>query len=290
MKKIEGAKGNIDRIDIWQNYVFKFRQDLDSLIDLMEISYPDYYRLKHNRNIASINTIQFALEDSSAFLAYFLGTNKLYTFLITQDTFQVFSYTSKPILTALETLRQMFLHYEDPVNDQQLKSQFRQFVQIARNLYKLVLAPALNQLNGINKLILIPDGELGYLPFELLLSKDISAQHTRLYAYENLPYLVNSFEVRYEYSGTILLEQNKGSAAKQLYGGFAPEFDDLTYNQSEVRQAADLFSGKHFIGMRASKGKFEDLASEYRILHLATHAYIHDSLPLYSHLVFSEKK
>lgn len=130
-------------------------------------------------------------------------------------------------------------------------------------------------------------------------------------SYRRLPYLFKGYAVRYEYSGTVLLEENPPQAPRRKYLGMAPAFEEgeqkqqtlwenlmahsrvrgalgaLPYSKEEVKNAAREFNGDTYLASEATKEAFLREAPQYRILHLATHAFIDDQNPLYSGLVFS---
>ncbi|MEZ4688498.1 MAG: CHAT domain-containing protein [Bacteroidia bacterium] len=98
-----------------------------------------------------------------------------------------------------------------------------------------------------------------------------------------------------------LLPEKAGNARGSRLAGFAPDYNNLaahrgfpatrnlaplTQNQPEVRQITSLTGGKNFMGIQATESAFKAHAGDYRLLHLAMHALVNDSLPLYSSLVF----
>ncbi|MEZ4847325.1 MAG: hypothetical protein R3B93_01555 [Bacteroidia bacterium] len=69
--------------------------------------------------------------------------------------------------------------------------------------------------------------------------------------------------------------------------GYAPK-TDLEHTRKEVHQVATLMRGKTRLGEGASKKHFLKEASRYGIIRRNTHAYINDTLPLESRLIFYE--
>ncbi|HNI45265.1 MAG TPA: CHAT domain-containing protein, partial [Chitinophagales bacterium] len=90
-------------------------------------------------------------------------------------------------------------------------------------------------LDGVNRLILIPDGILSRLPFEALPTM-VCSPDTR---YENIPYLLQQYSVQYHYSATLWANQQAVKQAKQAattasgFVGFAPVYSDTAHNKSE---------------------------------------------------------
>ena len=72
---------------------------------------------------------------------------------------------------------------------------------------------------GIDKLIIVPDGVLGYLPFDALLKNRTDT------TFKALPYLIKAYEISYSYSVTLLQEMSvKKNQPSKTFLGFAPEF------------------------------------------------------------------
>jgi len=111
------------------------------------------------------------------------------------------------------------------------------FVPHAHQLYKWLLKEPLNQLNfSTKRLQIIPDAQLNYLPFGLLLI-EAAPPNTN---YQNLSYLLKEKSISYAYSTTLLLENQQQNRDKTsyVYGGFAPIYDeyDLSHGRENVRQ------------------------------------------------------
>ena len=178
-------------------------------------------------------------------------------------------------------------------------------------LYQFLLEETFkNLLENINHLIIVPDGLLGYVPFELLISEPPSAN----VRFDQLRYLLHDYNISYAYSAKLLLNQigaEKGKA-KALFAGFAPQYqmteiatpDTLSNTplamlvrdgnyalpgaKAEVEQIAELLQGKAFFGQEANEYNFKKYAPDFRILHLAMHSFLEDQNPLFSKLLFTK--
>ena len=187
----------------------------------------------------------------------------------------------------------------------------QQYIQNSHYLFQQILGPILAKVGTINELVIIPDAELNYLPFEALISTLPSSSNP---AFDQLEYILNQYTINYEYSATLWWQyRQKQNNSIQLFAGFAPEyegtqllavrssnalglsgrsvaFQPLKYNQTEVEELAGALNGKRVLGNAATESAFKAQASNYGILHLAMHAYVNDKNPNYSHLVFAEEK
>src|SRR5688572_2873023 len=85
----------------------------------------------------------------------------------------------------------------------------------AHALYQMLISPVAEKLSGIKRLVIIPDGLLGYLPFEILLSS--TGSNTADDSLKHLPYLLTKFIIRYEHSATIAVEKRNQSGSNATY-------------------------------------------------------------------------
>ena len=282
--------------------LFATNQRYDSLRQVLEQQYPDYYQLKYSARIATVPLVQGQLATSEAVISYFVGDSVRYAFLVTADQYRVFSLPSDTLLdTQLSDFRRALTSDSSTVE---------QYQASAHALYQQLLAPIVadSLLNGIRQLSIIPDGSLGYLPFELLLTAVPAEQAT----YATLPYLLHNYTVRYGYSATWLFYpfarlQRPATADSLQYIAFAPSYADalpdttqlltserfrsqigpLRFNQQEAINLSTYLSGKTLIGSAAQERLFKQEASQYGTIHLAMHALVDDQNPMYSRLVFS---
>ncbi|MBK7410835.1 MAG: CHAT domain-containing protein [Saprospirales bacterium] len=175
-----------------------------------------------------------------------------------------------------------------------------------------LLLPDWEAMPGPSSLVVIPDGKLDYLPFHLLLTDASSPGNFR-----DLPYLLKSCPVRYQFSSSLLMQPYKPMKKATVdYAGFAPVYQGteliascsredssrmavlypeiardglskLEYNQPEVAEAATIWKSEGYKGMAATEHTFKEVGTKARILHLAMHALTNDREPLLSQLLFS---
>lgn len=298
----------------WQEEHFSLNRSRDSLLQHMELVYPRYFQLKYDHSTVPIDVLQSWLQDSTALLEYFWGDSNLYAFLITAEDIRIWEQPYESLPQELSEMRETLSSHKVPLNDAEKTAQFDDFTNRARQLYLRLFAPYLGSLNAYKDLIIIPDGPLGYLAFDVLLAEEVPKNALVNLSYEHLPFLLKSHQLRYGYSSTLLLEKAGAVQSTQSYAGFAPSyssdptgltrlqqvrdvvqgelagFTNLTHNQSEIQLAASLFGGEQFLGTQATLNQFQQHAPDHQILHLAMHAFVNDSLPLLSGLVFASTK
>ena len=306
------------KIRYWHYKLVDFKEKQDALTSILEKEYPNYYRLKYDKQAASLQSVRNKLSSSTALLEYFLGDSTLYLFAITKN--RAFCHTRalpSRFYEKIDTLR--YLASSNPVESGELekKQQYRQFVRLSREMYRLLLEPALSKMKA-SKLVIIPDGPLGYLPFQLLLSRYPDAGKLAASDYRNLPYLFRDYTTRFEFSATVMMQNWGHRKTTTSYAGYAPGYqgdeliagrsvDDslhmtrlyattarnglsaLPCNRPEVELAAAEMGGIIREGPLALESSFKKEAPNSRILHLAMHALTNDEEPLYSQLIFSKE-
>jgi CHAT domain-containing protein len=277
-----------------------------AMISALEEQYPRYYKLKYDPGKVQSEEIQKKLpSDFSLMIQYYIGGDKIYMAGITRNQVviqaterdQAFDKNLKTLLNQLSNANIMEVE-----NDPLL---FKEFVKAARFLYLRLISPVLQAVQSpVKDMIIIPDGYLCYLPFEILLTGEYQSLETD---YSLLPYLLRKYQIRYDYSASLLIE-NEDSHQKNWnsYIGYAPIFTNrdaesnidvpvlkpgmLYANQDEVAACEHIWKGVSRIGNQATEESFRKLATKVNILHLATHTYLDDGDPRKSCFVFTTDK
>ena len=313
-KQLQKARQNQDSTEIHSSYtkLADIKNEYQQTLLLLEENYPEYYRLKYDHQRATITQIQSALKDSStALLEYAFADSSVFIFSITETDF----YVDKIPLAG--NWRNELLEFRKTLTDidfvtQSATDAFFSFATHSYGLYQQFIKPIERRLHGVGKIKIIPDGILGYIPFEVLLTTlpdDLQKINYTLLAPN---YLIQDFVISYAYSATMMLEDQKypHTVARYNYGGFAPEYDlqtgklldslenlyamrsptsqvDLPAARKAVAYIAEMVKGTAFLSAYASENIFKEKAKQYNILHLAMHGVLNDKDPLYSKLIFS---
>jgi len=291
--------------------LFERKKNFFEFIHGLEKDYPDYCRLKYAIASLSLDTVrQQIVDDSTALLEYFIGDSLLHIFVLTRDSLY-WHFFPKPA-----DFEKTIWRLRKSITDNQLRTlgeDYSLFAECSGRLYDVLLAYPLSRIPAsVRHLIIVADGLLNYVPFEVL-GKASRGQDFRSY-----PYLLRRYYVAYAGSAHLLLEQNKqvkqlwANPAPELFVGFAPTYNDgdtlskagLKYRAilvregkyglpgavKEVEEISRLMNGHAFFDTQASKLQFRALAPRYRILHLAMHAMTEENNPLFSRLLFTQGK
>ena len=192
-------------------------QQFETLIQHLENEFPNYCRWKYHTSKSSIEQVQLKLEEGELFLEYFEGKSFLFVLAIGKQKIKV---------------RQLKKEVDFAKNIDQLNEAIslcdEEWLNAkAQELYKLLIAPILEEKEAasIHKLVIIPDGNLFRLPFDVL--QDVNTTKSL--------YLIEKYEITYHYAASLWIEShlNKGKAASFL--GVAPV--QFNYSAMEKTQA-----------------------------------------------------
>ncbi|MEO6039444.1 MAG: CHAT domain-containing protein, partial [Saprospiraceae bacterium] len=256
------------------------------------------------------SAVQQLLPPNTALLEYFSGDSAVYVFILTG---RALIFRQCPALSNLNLTVGDLRRALTDKNLRDLEDDFPLFSQSSRLLYDALLAPSLAALpSSIQHLMIVPDGLLHEVPFELL------GKATESVNFKSFPYLLRRFTVGYASSASLLLKQSEAARQPEAPGlqsfiGFAPQYSDadtlgqlvsrtraielregkypdLPESRKEVREIAELLQGKAYLGAEASERQFKKHAAQGRILHLAMHTWLENRDPLFSKLFFTQNR
>ena len=217
----QAEKPDVDYINEVLSTQLQKRQALDSLLGVMEQDYPKYYHLKYSASPVAIKALQKEiLEPDETVIEYFLSEDFVFAFCISKSKVQFKKMArTKETVAKIKALR-IALKSQKPVTEN------------AKGLYNDLLK---NLELETDRLIIIPDGELNQLPFEILMSEN--------------DYLVQDYTISYSGSASLILTQQDDFFNFKFttdWTGFAPNFQSnssLTANQSEIKSIAKIMKG-----------------------------------------------
>jgi CHAT domain-containing protein len=264
----------------------------------------------------SLDELQRSLDSQTALVAYLLTDNQAFAFVVTASSFNV-----ERLETSPRTLAARVENYVEL-----LETNTDGWQDVGRRLYMDLVPQFRSHLkSGVNRLIIVPDGSLHYLPFETL-PRESEPQlqgSTREKEKQRPHYLLEDFTVSYCPSATMLnrlssngpptssnmadlvLFADPAIASAMTEGRSSTEAARWTrtlYEQEGLRVSSIPFSNAEaesvmrragpgsrlFTGEEASekRAKTEQL-DRFRVIHFATHGLISQQAPLRSALVLS---
>lgn len=300
-------KNDTTQMNLMQERLLETSRKLAAFVGYLEQNYPDYFHLKYKNEIDNISDIQAKMNSNSVLIEYVIARRIIYIFAISKNDFAMWKQPHKMRLPRkIRAFRKGLTNFDFIQNSP--KEADKLYTRHAFHLYKILLQKIVERFGkkqGIEQLIIVPDGVLGYVPFELLLTQKPDLDKIN---YKTLPYLIKDYRISYAYSAMLGIAQkqegkNKKSKSLKSFGGFAPSYDN-TENDSiasfrkgylpllgakrEVNSIAKLLKGDAWSNGEATEQQFKNIATDYRIVHLSMHGLLDDDNPLYSKLVFTK--
>lgn len=303
--------GDTKMVQYQDSLIFIYHHHIDALIHQFETQYSNYYSLKYATKVASIKDVQATLDHETTFIEYFEGKSKIYAFTITAKDAFVHTIERTPSYKHDITNFQALLINMNDVDKKPVNT-YNRLIESAHNFYDKFLKNSLVEQQ--KRLIIIPDGLLGYIPFEVLLSQKVPTiinQTDNTVNFSILPYLIRDYTISYNYSATLLIDQQKYSKKQSNNGNIlalAPSYKNKTapswrsqYEQKLRTELVELngttkelkflkwaFKGKFLFGKTANEHAFKAQAPDYGILHLAVHGLVNNKRPDLSGLALEE--
>ncbi|MBL7816525.1 MAG: CHAT domain-containing protein [Saprospiraceae bacterium] len=298
---------------ITQGQVFNAKEKWHRFNQNLAQQFPKYFDLKNVKNAPlSISDIQQNIDNQTLVVSYFVGDSTLFAFAFSKNDCQVFSQKRPPQYDSRFKLLKKSLSNERFITDSTSFAE-QAFCAQSHAFFKDLMDKPLSILNknkSLTRLRIVPDGFLGYLPFELLLTTPADR-----WKGGDVPYLLRQYAVSYAYS-LRLLNDTEGVSATHDFGGFGIEYDDetiknlikadsiekkpptisrsevlsrLAFADDEVKNIQSLLGGGQiWLNAGATKSAFMQQAPQCGIVHLAMHGAIDEKNPLNSGLIFSK--
>jgi CHAT domain-containing protein len=213
--------------------------------------------------------VQKLLPPNTGLVEYVISENNLAIFVLTADGIRATTVpiSAEDLQSRVELLRDLIVR---PDSDS--------WRTPAAGLRRVLISPMEKQgwLNGVQKLYLVPNGVLNYIPFAAL--PRTVAGRTR--------FLTDDYILAYLPSAAVLAFHHNDTAPEGKLFAIAPERAHLKYAGQEVRDVSQFFAPKTLVltGRSATKDVFRQSAGSYQFLHLATHGFLNRDAPLLSGL------
>jgi len=282
-QKLQKAKGENDTQKTLQlqTQLVALTENYDDFKEELKKQYPVYYQIKYDDGV-SLKALQSVLKKQGQnLITYHMNKDRLYILLVTESqlTIHEAGNLDRPIPDMIESFRNSLYNRED-------------ITLGSKEFYQLLLAPVVANITK-KKLVIIPDELLALVPFEVLTSA-------------NDRYVIEDYTIAYDYSASTYVHSHlaKSYSGRNLLA-MAPEFkgtnqpDQLVFRNGlsalpgandEALSVSGVFNGTSIIGDNATESQFKSIASNFNVLHLATHAIVDNENSNNSKLVFSNLK
>ena len=241
----------------------------DSIVKI----HPSYHLISSIPKITELNNVNINGEE---IILQYMMTERVnglypntYCLVIANGSKKIFKLDNSKILQdKIVELRQI-LQYPFKFNND-----INSYIEKSYELYKSLIPISIRAELIDKKVTIIPDHLINTVPFESLITNPKTGQ-----------YLIENSEISYKYS--ISFEEHNLKRERTFeneFLGVAPvNFNNfnlisLPKSKDEINIGLNYYSGKKMIQKNATKENFMKDVSEYKIVHLATHAFASDSI------------
>jgi len=273
---------------------FKTNKNWSAFLEILERDYPKYYNLKYASISKSLDLSNSNFYDDKSIVRYVVIQEKLHAFIIEKNKIEAYNLNINKLESELISKENT-----DNLHGNNLSSY--------SNLYNILWKPFEKSITNKN-VIIVPDGELFNLSFEVLTT-------TKVNSFKELAEksLLSKYNISYNYS-LLLIDKNKTPKFfENNFVAFTPEFTDQMKNNYKVtikdsvlldktylnllpqpftidlaQEYSKLFNGTSFLNENASKQIFTEQAKEHKIIHIGTHAESNNISPELSRLIFAK--
>jgi CHAT domain-containing protein len=225
-----------------------------------------------------IDKIRKTMPSDVQLLQYSVLENKVLIWIITKEKFLAVSSEIKS-----SDLNKAVENYLEMIKEKTAAE------AVSGELYRLLIAPALEHLDKNKEVCLIPDKILFHLPFSSLLAPDKR-------------YFLEEFSLFYSPSANVFIHSTRkaknmsGFNNERLLSIGNPAFDaqkfphlkDLPEAETEARQIAENYNeSKILVGREATKDAFQKNYQNFEVIHFAGHYITQSDFPLSSKLLMS---
>ena len=275
--------------------IFDWEQERKEIQKYIREEYPITAKISDQGQIKTLADIQSKLSANEVIYEYSESDHYLYTLKIERDNSKLYKSEIRRFNNDLDRLLQLISDEDIAINKSNSKEVWEEFQDISHKLFKKLLPDYKKE-----DLLIIPAGKLNYLPFELLLTEPSTDEKVN---YSILPYLLKTATIKYGFSTSLHYASiDSKEESKRPLLAVAPSypanpsgvlasragFTSLAHTVREATSVSDLMNGDFIGGQEATVEKFKDNANNYKVLHLAMHAFTHDKDPMLSGMVFSE--
>ena len=278
------AKPDTTKIAFWKDQQFDLNRDLEKIVEQTEKKYPRFIDKIKKGNIIGLETIQANLKPDDSLIEYLFsekdekGGRKLYEFVITHNDLICHTELIDSTMSAnFSLLKDRLLNQATKGNG---LANYNQLNQLLFDAYRILIQPLEKHFAG-KQLIIIPDDDISYLPFDAFLTSwNLKKKHIN---YAELSYLINDYSISYAYSTNTLWNNQLKSQIRPRVVGLAPDYSNLVLadgkkysalksNTREIESILNNFDGTVLKAGEATINNFKLNLNRGAILHLAMHA------------------
>ncbi|MEQ8169275.1 MAG: CHAT domain-containing tetratricopeptide repeat protein [Candidatus Eremiobacterota bacterium] len=257
------------------------KREYEELLEEIKLENPEYMSFI-SVNPLTEEEIKSLLDRDSAIIEYFPGENKSYVWVIGSDSFHTVTleYNRKKIESLVREYREIICN-----NMTMKKLKDPSWHEEGKKIYNILLKDIEAYIKDKKRILIVPHGSLHYLPFQILADNKGNM-------------LVEKFDISYLPSASVLKYcERKNTLKKEKLLAFelgnfkAEDLSPLPGTEKEVNSIASFFPKKEIY---ADKDMKTDILYKegvnYDILHFATHSILDGTSPMFTSIVFADRR
>jgi CHAT domain-containing protein len=227
-----------------------------------------YHQFNFDNDTTDLNKLLSALPNQNI-IEYFVGKNAVYIIAIKNKKVETVIKINDAELIKRQITNYATTYFQNGPNA--MLNAPKTFFFASNQLYKTILAGI--KLSPHQRLIIIPDGEIGYLSFDGLITSpnyqpDIASW----------PFLIKNNIITYAFSLKTLLASKPANNPKNFTGLFITHQNNSNTPLKEVQEEAakikKVVNGNFLMDEEANVKSFNKAFEESKILHIGTHSYL----------------
>lgn len=275
-------KQNIQKIENLQRQINIASKDYRNFIDEKVNNNPElrkYFGATGSINLITFRKKRESIPEDMAMVYYLPGETQLYIFVATKDSVnaKVVPYAShelKKLITYIQNTARFHYGYRREAlsieNEKlereaakQVSPHLSNFQKVSESLYTYLIEPIHEDIRQKSKLVIVPNGDLYFLPFQLV-GKSLPNGKFSL--------LIEQFAILYTSSLDMLDNLSSVDASELNIIAFGNPDLSLPSSEKEVAKIKNLYPlSKIYIRQEATEDKAKDPAEGFNVMHFATH-------------------
>ncbi len=291
---LEKAMENGRVSDSLKNRLFELSLQLDACKAKVRANEPHFFQVRYD-SLLTLTEARNHLTKGQQLLEFFQMDSLIAVISITSDHSELLFIPLKEVEEDVRWIQKRVSHYFT-ANDENKELDFQRFSDKAYSLFRNLLEPFIDE--RTTDLVFSPDGALGFLPFEVLLTNPSGTD------FQNAKYLIREYTISHCYGANLLLSRppispitDPNLLAFAYSAGGDDAIDDLAFSPlpnslQEVTAINEVVGGSTNLictGPRAVKSRFLVEYPDYEWFHFALHGREGGALERNSCLVFREE-
>jgi CHAT domain-containing protein len=249
------------------------KKELQFQLSLIQKTVKEKYKnqdeLMLNENLLSVDSLLDNIEAGTTVIEFFTGEKNIYSIETEKDKIvQVRKVThADTVLEGVKSFADTYFQ-SGPAN---MMNSPEQYYKDAFVVYQSLGIDA--AIHSNKNCMIIPDGILGYLPFDALVTDSVYKTATELW-----PFLIKQTNLYQGYSLQTKLQQQKINHPSKSFAGFFISFDSSQVSipavKKEYNEIHRVMHGNYYKEAEASLTAFNKQLADANILHISTHAYL----------------